>query len=182
MAKKAASKRAAPATTREPVDLARALVHAWRTNERMNQFLLEHLDERAWDLPPPLAKKGAGRTIAAIVAHVHNVRHMWLVVAMKGAAVPDKIDRKAITLAGARKALAASALAMEKLFETSIESGGRVKNSGLDVQGFLGYSIAHEAHHRGQIMMLARQLGHPFAQEANFGMWDWKNRAAEVAR
>ena len=70
--------------TRVAVDLGRALVEVWIVNERMNQFLLEHLDERTWNEPPPLAKKGSGRTIAAIVAHVHNVRHMWLVVSAKG--------------------------------------------------------------------------------------------------
>jgi uncharacterized damage-inducible protein DinB len=35
-----------------------------------------------------------------------------------------------------------------------------------DVAGFLGYLIAHDAHHRGQITMLARQLGHPLPRES----------------
>lgn len=41
-----------------------------------------------------------------------------------------------------------------------------------DVAGFLGYLIAHDAHHRGQITMLAQQLGHPLPQKAMFGMWE----------
>jgi uncharacterized damage-inducible protein DinB len=44
------------------------------------------------------------------------------------------------------------------------------------VAGFLGYLIAHDAHHRGQITMLARQLGHPLPQKAMFGMWEWNSR------
>jgi uncharacterized damage-inducible protein DinB len=36
--------------------------------------------------------------------------------------------------------------------------------------------IAHDAHHRGQIAMLARQLGHALPQKAMFGMWEWGTR------
>jgi uncharacterized damage-inducible protein DinB len=44
------------------------------------------------------------------------------------------------------------------------------------VAGFIGYLIAHDAHHRGQIAMLARQLGYPLPQKAMFGMWEWGSR------
>jgi uncharacterized damage-inducible protein DinB len=33
--------------------------------------------------------------------------------------------------------------------------------------------IAHEAHHRGQICMLARQTGFPLDPKAHYGMWEW---------
>jgi uncharacterized damage-inducible protein DinB len=124
--------------------------------------------------------EGAGRTIAAIVAHLHNVRHMWLVVSAKESKAPEKVDRRKLTLAEAKRALAASAKAMQGLFERSIEAGGKVKDFRPDVVGFLGYVVSHEAHHRGQIAMLARQLGKPLPKEANFGMWDWGKRWKEV--
>jgi hypothetical protein len=73
-----------PPTPLPPIDLGPALVDAFLVNERMNQFLLEHLDPSVWTAPLPLVKDGIGRTIAAIVAHVHNVRHMWLAVSAKG--------------------------------------------------------------------------------------------------
>ena len=171
-----------PAAVRSAeVDLGRAVVETFLVNERMNQFLLEHLDPSAWTAPPPLVKEGAGRTIAAIVAHVHNVRHMWLVVSAKGSKVPDKVDRKSLSIAEAKRALGASAKAMQGLFERSIEAGGKVKDFKPDVVGFLGYVVSHEAHHRGQIAMLARQLGHALPKEANFGMWEWGKRWKEIA-
>jgi uncharacterized damage-inducible protein DinB len=145
----------------------------------MNQFLLEHLDERAWTATPPLVEEGAGRTIAAIISHAHNVRGMWLKVSAKGTTPPEKLDRKKVTLPEARRALAKSAEAIRALLERSIESGGRVKEFRPDVVGFLGYVISHEAHHRGQICLLARQLGYPLPQEAGFGMWDWAKRWKE---
>ena len=174
------SKDPAGARTAE-VDLGRAVVETFLVNERMNQFLLEHVDTSVWTAPPPLVKEGSGRTIAAIVAHVHNVRHMWLVVSARGSKIPDKVDRKKLTIAEAKRALAASAKAVQGLMERSIEAGGKVKEFKPDVVGFLGYVVSHEAHHRGQIAMLARQLGKPLPQEANFGLWDWGKRWKEIA-
>jgi uncharacterized damage-inducible protein DinB len=51
-----------------------------------------------------------------------------------------------------------------------------VKSFKPDVAAFFGYLIAHDAHHRGQIAMLARQVGHPLPQKAMFGMWEWGSR------
>lgn len=158
---------------RPPVDLGQAVVEAFATNERMNQFLLEHLDPRAWRAEPP---GGKGRTIAAIVAHVHNVRHMWLVVAAKELEAPAKLDRAKVTLKQSRRALAASAKAMDQLLRRSVATGGRVKDFRPDVVGFLSYAIAHEAHHRGQIALLARQTGFPLAEQVGYGLWDWNQR------
>lgn len=43
-------------------------------NDRLNQMVIEHLDPAAWRAKPP----GNVRTIAAIFAHVHNVRCKWV--------------------------------------------------------------------------------------------------------
>src|SRR5271170_7147746 len=53
------------------------LVETYATNDAMNQLLLAHLDPRAWRAKAP-GKKGNGRTIAAIFAHLHNCRLAWL--------------------------------------------------------------------------------------------------------
>jgi hypothetical protein len=36
-----------------------------------------------------------------------------------------------------------------------------------------GYMFAHEAHHRGQVIMLAHQLGYRLPVEAWAGIWWW---------
>jgi uncharacterized damage-inducible protein DinB len=33
--------------------------------------------------------------------------------------------------------------------------------------------FSHEAHHRGQVLMLAHQLGYRVAVEDAGGIWDW---------
>lgn len=167
-----------PARPKPPIDLGRALVECWQTHERLNQFLLERLEPSIWQAKPP---GGKGRTIAAIASHMHNVRHMWLVVSGKGLAleIPEKVERGALTLPQARKALAASARSIQAVIEHALANGGHVRDFKPDVVGFVGYAIAHEAHHRGQICALARELGHALPPEAAFGMWDWKKRWGE---
>jgi uncharacterized damage-inducible protein DinB len=38
----------------------------------------------------------------------------------------------------------------------------------------LCYMISHEAHHRGQVCMLAHQLGFPLTMEVTSGLWNWE--------
>ncbi len=37
----------------------------------------------------------------------------------------------------------------------------------------VAYMLAHEAHHRGQVLMLAHQLGYR-AHKAMYGIWQWE--------
>jgi len=164
----------------QALDLKQALLEAYAVNERINQYLLEHLDDAAWNAAPP---GGKGRTIAAIAAHMHNVRHMWLVAAAKGKPLPDKLDRATVTRKAAMQALAESAESIAQLLTASLDHpAGLVKGFRPDVVGAFGYFISHDAHHRGQIAALARQLGYPLAKQAEFGMWEWGSRWKEIAR
>jgi uncharacterized damage-inducible protein DinB len=36
------------------------------------------------------------------------------------------------------------------------------------------YMISHAAHHRGQVCLLARQLGYPLPEKAAYGIWNWE--------
>lgn len=45
---------------------------------------------------------------------------------------------------------------------------------------FLAYFVAHEGHHRGQIILLARQLNHRFSTEVTNGVWQWTKRLKEA--
>jgi uncharacterized damage-inducible protein DinB len=146
-----------------------ALLNAFNTNNRINQYLIDALEPPVWKAKPA---DGKGRTIAAIVAHMHNVRVMWL-KAIKAEEVPAQLDRNTVTPAQALRALESSRHALSVVIDRAIAADGRIKGFRPDVVGFLGYLIAHDAHHRGQITMLARQLGHPVPQKVMFGMWEW---------
>ena len=150
-----------------------ALLNAFAINDRINQYTIDNLPAEAWRAEPP---EGKGREIASIVAHMHNVRLMWLKVAAKDSKIPDQLDRRTVTPAQAKKALAQSHDALHAVLEGALQSDGRVKGFKPDVAAFFGYLIAHDAHHRGQIAMLARQTGHSLPQKATFGMWEWGTR------
>jgi uncharacterized damage-inducible protein DinB len=153
--------------------LPQALLTSFDTNDRINLYMIENLPAQAWRAEPPAGK---GRTIAAIVAHLHNVRVMWLKAAAKGSEIPEQLDRTRVTPVQAARALEQSREALSAVLQSALLSGGRVKGFRPDVAGFFGYLIAHDAHHRGQICMLARQIGHPLPQKAMFGMWEWSTR------
>jgi len=149
--------------------LPAALLNAFDINNRINQYMIENLPAEAWTAKPP---DGKGRTVAAIVAHMHNVRVMWLKAA-KAATIPDQLDRATVTPGQAIRGLESSRHALNELICQALATNGRIRSFKPDVAGFFAYLIAHDSHHRGQIAMLARQQGHPLPQKAMFGMWEW---------
>jgi uncharacterized damage-inducible protein DinB len=149
-----------------------ALLNAFNTNNRINQYLIDNLPAAVWKARP---SDGKGRNVAAIVAHMHNVRVMWLKAA-KAEKVPDQLNRARVRPAQALQALEKSRHALSAVISQALSVNGRVRGFQPDVVGFVAYLIAHDAHHRGQIAMLARQLGHPLPQKAMFGIWEWGSR------
>jgi hypothetical protein len=45
----------------------------------------------------------------------------------------------------------------------------------------LCYMLMHEAHHRGQVCMLAHLLGFPLPAEVVNGIWNWEKLWQEMA-
>jgi uncharacterized damage-inducible protein DinB len=162
-----------PKKTVAPFVLSEALLSAFDTNDRINRYLLDNLPAEAWRAEPPGKK---GRDIAGVVAHMHNVRVMWLKATKAKVKVPDQLDRFSVTPAQAKEALESSRAALREVLHSSLHGDGRIKGFRPDVAGFFAYLIAHDAHHRGQIAMLARQSGHAIPQKATFGMWEWGMR------
>jgi uncharacterized damage-inducible protein DinB len=150
-----------------------ALLNAFNTNNRINQYLIDGIPSAAWRAKPP---EGKGRTIAAIVAHMHNVRVMWLKTVAKDSKIPPQLDRIKVTPGQALRAIEQSRLALSVVISRALENDGRIKGFRPDVAGFLCYLVAHDAHHRGQIAMLSRQLGYPLPQKITFGLWEWGSR------
>jgi len=160
-----------------------ALLETYAVNDAMNQLLLAHLDARAWRAQPPGTKSRGGRTIAAIFAHLHNCRLRWLKNSAAHLKCPVPLDPHRCTMkqaAAAHKKSGAQCLRM--LAEAlSGEPQQRVtkffRDSWMPIWPAGGamfcYMFSHEAHHRGQILMLAHQLGYQLPDQARGGIWWW---------
>jgi uncharacterized damage-inducible protein DinB len=153
------------------LDLETQIVDTWNINNRINLYLLDAIQQVA--LNDVSASKG--RTVAQQLAHLHNVRLMWLKVSapelMEGLEKIEKetaVDKKLLA-----RNLKASGQAMATLFKNSLENEGRIKGFKPHVTAFLGYVVSHESHHRGQIALSLKQSGHPLDKKIAYGIWEW---------
>ena len=157
-----------------------ALVECFAVNERMNQIVLDNLDPAAWKARLPGTRS---RTIAAVFTHVHNVRRKWIRLSAPDLELPAALDRSRCTQAEARAALEQSGALCVQMISAAL--AGRSKADAVFVRdgwakpwtpgaAMVAYMVTHEAHHRGQVCMLAHQLGYPLAAGAGSGMWAWE--------
>jgi len=176
-----------PSKPAEPLraDIVPSLLETYAANDAMNQLLLAHLDPRAWRATPP-GKPGNGRPIAAIFAHLHNNRLVWLRNSAPHLKCPAPVDPDRCTMkqvSSAHKRSSAQCLRMltealsadpnRKVPKFSRGAWSQVWPAGATM---FAYMFAHEAHHRGQVIMLAHQLGYRLPVKAWAGVWWWEKR------
>jgi len=153
-----------------------ALLKAYAANAGANVFLVQHLDPAVWRAPSPIPK---GRTIAAMVAHLHNCGLRYLERTAPDAPVPGELHRSRSTRAEAVRALRAKKRAVLAIVGPVLRGDGRIVGFPYDAAAYLAYYMIHDGHHRGQIVLQARLLGHPIGRATMIGMWQWSARARE---
>ena len=162
------------------------IVNAWLTHCKLQKTMLEAIPQEAL-LDRPLSN---GRTVGAMWAHIHNNRLSWLEPAAPDLLVGiEKVGKEQFTdkqLIGA--AVAASSQAIADLLERSASrlnlvgaaaeslpgKGGKVPGFGGHPASFLGYLVAHEAYHHGEIGLALTQSGHPLDRKVSYSIWDWR--------
>ena len=169
------------------LDQREILLGAWRTNNRVSVFLFEHLPDELWGATVPGAPR---RTVRMVAGHIHNARCTWIKAlgSEHGIAVPQAVNRYKVGPKELITALGHSSRGIISLLTLGLDRGGAIplsssyiwRNLPLDVGHVLTYFVAHEGHHRGQIIMLARQLGHRLPVEITGGLWQWSKRAKEA--
>ncbi len=167
----------------EAPDLRTTLLASWQTNDRVTTRFVLEVPLALWRAPVPGEPR---RTVCSIAAHLHNARRSWIrtLGAEHGVPVPDRVDPRNVSRRDLAAALRKSGRGISALLELGIAAGGVVppsrryvwRNLSLDVGHILTYFVAHDAHHRGQIVMLARQLGKRLPRSATGGLWQWKRK------
>ncbi len=164
-----------------------SILDAWSTNDRVTRFLVEQLPPAVWGAAVPGTPRRAVRMLAG---HLHNARCMWIKTlgAPHGIVVPAVVDRHRVSQERLVRALQRSGRGIAKLLAVGLEHEGVIpptrayvwRNLPLDVAHVLAYFVAHEAHHRGQIVLVAQQVGHRLPPALTSGLWQWSKRSAET--
>jgi uncharacterized damage-inducible protein DinB len=165
-----------------------SILNAWRINNRVSSFLVESIPTPLWQSALPEQPR---RTVRSIAAHLHNCRRLWLRSLGIGAGVklPVPVDRAEASQSDIADALNESGRQVGFMIEAAIRNEGRfpaVSNRFVygaipaDAVLFVGYALSHEAHHRGQILLIARMLGQRLPQKVVGGLWQWSSRLKEA--
>src|SRR2546428_13915897 len=141
------------------------LLPAGRPNNRVPVFLFEPFPHELGGATVPGAPR---RTVRMIAGHIHNARCMWIKTLGRdhGIAVPRAVNRHKVGPKELIPALDHSSRGIISLLTLGFDRGGTIpvsssytwRNLPLDVGHVLTYFVAHEAHHRRQIVISARQL------------------------
>lgn len=171
----------------ESLDLTSSVIAAWRTNCRVTAFLVEGLPAGLWDAAIPQVTPR--RTVRTLLAHLHNIRARWIRTLGQphGIRTPALVDLRRVSRGALLSALERSGKGIEAILTLGLEAGGQVppspaytwRNLPLDVGHVLTYFVAHEAHHRGQVVTVARQLGHRLPASVVNGLWQFTARQRE---
>lgn len=144
-------------------------VRAWNTNAELTRELLLGLPEGG------LAARYAPRTraVASQFAHIHYVRVQN--VEKRG---PRQLRGRLQAFGrGAEpehgellEALDVSAAAMAEVIAAA-EAEGKVRSFAAGLPSYVGYHCAHEAHHRGLVIVSLRAAGLRLPKELGYGLW-----------
>jgi uncharacterized damage-inducible protein DinB len=170
-----------------PSTLPEIILAAWNTSHRVTTFLIESLPADLWLATIPGTSRRTFRTLAS---HIHNARCAWVKTLGQphGIVPPPRVDRQNVQRRQLVAAMNRSSEAVARLLLFGCDHEGRIpptrayvwRNLPLDVGHVLAYLVAHEAHHRGQMVLAARQLGHPLSADITGGIWQWTKRSTET--
>jgi uncharacterized damage-inducible protein DinB len=148
------------------------ILEAWRTNQRINLFLIDRISDDG--MACTLSKHG-GRDVCRQFAHLHNVRvwHLENRARDLAAGLETFASKECPDRARLKAALSASAEAVEAFMSALHRGEPRRRGSRRGLPTTLAYFVAHESHHRGSILLTLKTCGHKIDVEDAGRIWDW---------
>lgn len=146
------------------------LLHSWKLNHKVTIYLLDNV-EQEW-LGAKLS--GKGRSIGEQFVHINNIRSFWIgkVHEKRDLRMDKKYANDRLKL---EMALNESAQKMTEALDILFEQKS-IKGYNPHPTAFFAQMVAHESHHRGQIMATITRNGFKINKSVNFGLWSWNNK------
>jgi len=151
------------------------LLEAWRTNNRISLYLLERISDEG--LVCTLSTRG-GRDVARQFAHLHDIRVWHLESRAKDLAGGlSKFGQKGVKRSPSREelleALTHSGTAIETFLGDVFDGAPKRRGFKKGIFTTLSYLVAHESHHRGNILLTLKQCGHSLDTDSRYAIWSW---------
>lgn len=151
--------------------LVREVLATWKRHQQILLFLLQRIPEKHLGAVPLDSK---GRDVARQFAHLNRTRLGWLSFHATGERpeLPKSAKGERPKKKELRSALQASGRQVEELLGKALRKEARVRMFGKSPVRWMGYLIAHESHHRGQILLALKQSGVKLDEKVTVqGLW-----------
>jgi uncharacterized damage-inducible protein DinB len=152
-------------------ELVGQVLDTWRRHNDILLFLLDKVPARGLTAVPALSR---GRDVARQFEHLDRVRRGWVHFHATGKRPAlGRVDKEAApSRAHLKKALRESGQSVEAFLDAALRGDARPRMFGGQAIRWMGYLIAHESHHRGQIMLALKQSGMKLPEAvAMQGLW-----------
>lgn len=152
------------------MDIKTDLIQSWDLNNKVTLYLLDNI-ETEW-LPTKI--NGKGRCIGEQFLHINNIRSFW--IGKVGQKIDLKLDKKHAN--DKKQLFDALQKSSQKMNDnlTKIFEQESIKGYTPHPVAFFAQMIAHESHHRGQIMATVTRNGLQIDKSVNFGLWNWNTK------
>ena len=152
-------------------ELVTQILSTWRRHDDILLYLLQQVPAGGLTAVPAGSR---GRDVARQFAHLDRVRRGWLEYHRTGkqTRLPRHHKGPPPTKAFLKKALRQSGADVERFLRDALRGDARPRLFGKEVVRWMGYLIAHESHHRGQIALALKQSGMRLSDKVAIeGLW-----------